>query len=223
MVRKGQLRKLLDEGDIDSRDVAKCYDDVKQFYIAAFTHCTKWLPLDNPLLKNGVFIDFNERNKCSMDNVEGVLSSLGHIHRKMINNPRTMDTFEKEFLVYQAMSEADIRVHIWEESKVVEKLDDNSAEAVTYHRLDIIWGSLQEKLPNLSKVALAVLIIPHSNAGEERVFSVTRRNKTDFYSNLDLQRSLSSIMTIKMNKPEKLLPCPKFKPSNNLLTKCKVA
>ena len=43
-----------------------------------------------------------------MDNVEGVLSSLGHIHRDVINNPRAMDTLEEEFLVYQAMSEADI-------------------------------------------------------------------------------------------------------------------
>ena len=223
LVTKGQLGKLLDEGDINSRDVDKFYDGVRQFYIAAFTYCTKWLPLDNPLLKNCVFIYFNERNKCSMDNVEGVLSSLGHIHREMINNPRTMDTLEEEFLVYQAVSEADIPAHIWEESKVVEKLDDDSAEAVTYHRMDMIWGSLQEKLPNLSKVALAVLTIPQSNAGEERVFSMIRKNKTDFCSNLDLQTSLSSIMTIKMNKPEKLLPCHKFKPSNNLLKKCKAA
>ena len=63
-------------------------------------------------VKNCVFIDFNERNKCSMDNVEGVLSSLGPIHKEVINNPRTMDTLEEEFLVYQAMSEADIPAHI---------------------------------------------------------------------------------------------------------------
>ena len=104
----------------------------------------------------------------------------------------------------------------------MEKLDDDGTE-VTYHRIDMIWGSLQEKLPNLSKVALAVLTIPHSNAGEERVFSMIRKNKTDFRSNLDLRKSLSSIMTIKMNKLANLLPCHRFKPSNSLLTKCKAA
>ena len=98
------------------------------------------------------------------------------------------------------MSEADIPAHIWKESKVVEKLDDDSTE-VTYPWMDMIWGSLQEKLPNLREVALAVLTIPHSNAREERVFSMIRKKKTDFRSNLDLRRSLSSIMTIKMNKP----------------------
>lgn len=140
LVTRGQLRKLLNEGDIDICDVDKFYDGVRRFYIAAFTYCTKWLLLDNPLFKNCVFIDFNERNKCSMDNVEGVLSSLGHIHRDVINNPTAMDTLEEEFLVYQAMSEADIPAHIWKESKVEEKLDNDNAETVTYHCMDMIWG-----------------------------------------------------------------------------------
>ena len=173
-------------------------------------------------MKNCVFIDFSLRNECSMDNVEEVLSSLEHIHREVINNPRAMDTLEEEFFVYQAISEADIPAHIWKESKDAEKLDDVGTE-VTYYRIDMIWGSLQQKLPNLSKVKLAVLTIPHSNVGEERVFSMIRKNKTDFRSNLDLRRSLSSITSIKMNKPANLLPCHRFKPSNSLLTKCKAA
>ena len=168
IVTKGRLGKFLDEGDIDIRDVDKFYDGVRRFYITAFTYCTKWLPLGNPLMKNCLFIDFSLRNECSMDNVEEVLSSLEHIHREVINNPRAMDTLEEEFFVYHAMSEADIPAHIWKESKVVEKLDDDGTK-VTYHRMDMIWGSLQEKLPNLGKVALAVLTIPHSNSGEERV------------------------------------------------------
>ena len=59
-------------------------------------------------MKNCVFIDFSLRNECSMDNVEEVLSSLEHIHREVINNPRAMDTLEEEFFVYQATGEADI-------------------------------------------------------------------------------------------------------------------
>ena len=76
MVTKERLRKFLDEGDIDIRDVDKFYDGVRRFYITVFTYCTKWLPLGNPLMKNCVFIAFSLRNECSMDNVEEVLSSL---------------------------------------------------------------------------------------------------------------------------------------------------
>ncbi len=223
MVTKGKLKKLLDEGDISLQSIDKFYDGVREFYNTAFAYCTKWLPLDNPLLKNCVFIDFNKRNKCSMDNVEGVLTALEHIHSDIVNDPRAVDVLEEEFLVYQTMSEGDIPDHIWKESTVTEKLDVESGETITYHRMDMIWGHLRNKLPNLSKVALSCLTIPHSNAAEERVFSLIRKNKTDFRANLDLETSLSAIVTIKMNKPASLVPCHQFKPSTELLKKCKTA
>lgn len=73
-------------------------------------------------------------------------------------------------------------------------------------RPDIVWGHLQEmttpdgrkRFPMLSKVALLVLTIPHSNAGEERVFSMIKKNLTSLRSCLDQEETLGSIMTIKM-------------------------
>ncbi|CAB4014767.1 ATP-dependent DNA helicase [Paramuricea clavata] len=223
MVTKGKMRSLLDEGDINLRSIDKFYDGIREFYSTAFAYCTKWLPLNNTLLKNCVFVDFKKRNQCSMDNVEEVLSALEHIHSDLIHDPRAMDILEEEFLVYQAMAETDIPEHIWKESVVTEKTNVDGGETLTYHRMDMIWGYLRDKLPNLSKVTLSVLTIPHSNAAEERVFSMIRKNKTDFRSNLDLETSLSAIMTIKMNKPASLMPCHKFKPSTELLKKCKSA
>ena len=43
-----------------------------------------------------------------------------------------------------------------------------------------------------------VLTIPHSNAGEERVFSMIRKNITATRSCLDQEKTLGSIRTIKM-------------------------
>ena len=40
------------------------------------------------------------------------------------------------------------------------------------HQMDVIWGFLKEKLPRLTEIALLVLVIPHSNASEERVLTV---------------------------------------------------
>ena len=53
-------------------------------------------------------------------------------------------------------------------------------------RPDIVWSHLQEmttpdgrkRFPILSKVALLVLTIPYSNAGEERVFSMIKKYLT---------------------------------------------
>ena len=41
-------------------------------------------------------------------------------------------------------------------------------------------GNCSHKFGRISDVAKTVLILPHSNAGEERVFSLIRKNKTAF-------------------------------------------
>ena len=55
------------------------------------------------------------------------------------------------------------------------------------HRVDTLWGYLRNlKAPGanvlefdlLFQVAEAVMTIPHSNAGEERIFSLINKNKT---------------------------------------------
>ena len=88
--------------------------------------------------------------------------------------------------------------------------------------MDIIWGYLRERSP-LSSVALGVLTIPHSNAAEERALSMIKKNKTTFCSSLDLKTSLKSIMIIKINTLEDLVPCYRTKLPIELFKKCKTA
>ena len=52
--------------------------------------------------------------------------------------------------------------------------------------------------PRLWKVVRLILTIPHSNAEEERVFSVVRKNKTSFRPRLDPEETLASIVTVKL-------------------------
>ncbi len=78
-------------------------------------------------------------------------------------------------------------------------------EGTTY-RMDVVWGYLstmrfadgQLMFKKLFKVAKLVLVLPHSNAGEERVFSMVRKNKTSFRSSLSMEGTLSSILTVKL-------------------------
>ena len=71
------------------------------------------------------------------------------------------------------MIKNDIPSSTW---KVVEIGDEKS------YLMDVIWGYLRVKLPLLSEIALCVLVIPHSNAGEKIIFSIIRKNETDFRS-----------------------------------------
>ena len=65
--------------------------------------------------------------------------------------------------------------------------------------MDIIWAYLSRRkspdgcslrFPNLAKIAQLILVLPHSNAGEERIFSMVRLNKT-YRSRLSLDGTLS--------------------------------
>ena len=89
--------------------------------------------------------------------------------------------------------------------------------------MDIIWSYLRQPFPLLSKIALSVLTLLHSNATEERVFSMIKKNKTEFRANLDLSKTLDSIMVIKMNHPEQMIPCHSMRFSDEFLKKCKLA
>ena len=78
------------------------------------------------------------------------------------------------------------------------------------------------RFSTLSKVAKVVLTIPHSNAGEERVFSTIRKIRREDRSKLQLEGSLSALVTVKLNLPEtKSEPCYSFEPSEQLLQQAK--
>ena len=76
--------------------------------------------------------------------------------------------------------------------------------------MDIIWYYLSTvKTPDssfcfnqLSRVAQLVLLIPHSNATEERIFSMVHKNKAAFCPSLDPKGTLTSILTIKLASQE---------------------
>ena len=69
--------------------------------------------------------------------------------------------------------------------------------------------------PKLAKVAL---VIPHSNADEERIFSMVTKNKTVFRSNLKLDGTLGSILKVKLANSES---CTTFEPPSTVLETAK--
>ena len=89
--------------------------------------------------------------------------------------------------------------------------------------MDMVWCYLEQRFPLLSEIALAILVVPHSNAADERVFSMIRKNKIEFRSRLDLYRSLNSVIKVKMSLPEQIKPCYRWKPDNELLKNCRSA
>lgn len=71
---------------------------------------------------------------------------------------------------------------------------DSLREIEGIERIDFIWdviskikdstGGLKYKI--LPKIMLSILTVAHSNAASERIFSVVRKNQTDFRPNLSV-------------------------------------
>ena len=76
------------------------------------------------------------------------------------------------------------------------------------------------RFSRLTRVAKLVLILPHSNASEERIFSMVTKNKTTFRPNLKLDGTLASILTVKLANPE---PCHTYEPEKLVLETAKKA
>ena len=106
-----------------------------------------------------------------------------------------MDELQQEFHEFQLLEETKIP-----KSPLNEKYPDMA------DRVDIVWNRIGEmtsadgtkRFKRLFPIAIIILSLPHSNAEEERLFSMVKGNKTAFCPNLDPQETLGSILTLKL-------------------------
>ena len=133
-----------------------------------------------------------------------------------------MDKLFEEFIDFKSLSDSELPPGAWE-------VDDGSKE----YRIDTLWYHIQQlrslagnnqRFELLFKVAKLILITPHSNAGIERVFNLVNNKFAGSDRNqLDIEGSLSSILAVKMERPESQEKCYCFKPSDELLNSAKKA
>lgn len=225
-VTRQKLLKLEREGDISSTVSKKFLHGVRQFYVAAVEYIKAKFPIADEVLINAKFIDFEKRGTCHISNVHYFLERFS---TSLSLSPTDHDELFDEFAEYQLLNNDDIPETVWVAARERVYIEDSTPTDQIFVRMDVIWEFISSMktpdhcslvFPRLSKVAKLVLVLPHSNASEERVFSLVRLNKTSYRSCLALEGTLSSILTIKMHSPE---PCFNFNPSNGMLTKAKKA
>ena len=214
---------LLEEGDVSQHEIDCFYAGFRVFFTKAFEYCCLWLRLDDELLKHCVFVDVRNRVNTPFSYVEKTLPFFKHIHQTTVDDPAVLERVHDEYIEFQAMPDTGIPPNIWKNAELVTSETEFDQRRKREIRMDVIWGYLRHRFPDLAAIALTVLIVPHSNAAEESVFSVIRKNKNEFRARLKLSGSLISIMRIKMAIPESLMECHEWKPSKELLTKCKKA
>ena len=128
-----------------------------------------------------------------------------------------IDRLEEQFVNYQLLADSDIPIEVKQKAGLEES--DN-------YCIDDLWGYLKGiKRPGtadfevdlLFLVAEVILTTPHSNASEERVFSLINKNRTPSKDSLKLDGTLSSLITVKTNVLNPL----EWKPTDTLLVDAK--
>ena len=111
--------------------------------------------------------------------------------------PSEFDSLTEEFNEYQLLRDSDIPDHVIESCKT----DRGDL------KLDSLWsfiGQMKDHaenallFPRLWKVVRLILTILHSNAEEERVFSIVKKSKTCFRPRLDPEETVVSIVAVKV-------------------------
>ena len=193
--------------DLSEVDQESFFKSVKKYYCAGLDYMIGKFPLDDSLLKHAEVLDLSLRKDVSFKSVDYFVKKfpclLPLAKGKSSNEIR--DDLELEFANYQ-----------FEELESIEKTDRVDLQ---WHEISNIKVSGITKYPTLSKVMQGVCVIPHSNADCERVFSIVRKNKTDFRSNMSVE-TLQALLIEKINSG---IPCHKRKFSADFLNKAKKA
>lgn len=173
----------------------------------ACDYMIKKFPYNDPILLNAEVADIAKRNQHSFRQVQYFTDRF----QCLMPDNCSLDEIEQEFLQYQ--------------------VEDIAESIVTSKRVDTAWNSISQiadpatgkaKFANLSTVIKGILVIFHSNADCERIFSLLNKNKTDQRCNLST-KTVGSLMTRKMMTTAKSRVCYTSEYTTQLLSSCKSA
>ena len=122
---------------------------------------------------------------------------ISHRFPKLLpyDSPEEYEELIAEYHDFQLLEEIGI---LSSEMKIIKPVKDVLDDRM-WHYLSTLKDCIgYPRFPVLTKVVKLILVIPHSNAEEEHVFSLVMQNKTCFWPNLDLDESLASIITCRL-------------------------
>ena len=183
------------------------YSSVRNYYTAACNYMLSKFPYQDEVLINAAVADISSRVKQDFSSIRFFINRHPCLLPGVDTEPRLMDSLENEFTSYQITK-----------FELTDETIDKSWYAIG--QMKDANGCL--RFQKLSTVILGILVLFHSNADCERIFSVVRKNKTEFRPSLGT-KVLSSIVTQKLSMAAHGNACYQELASKQLLVKAKKA
>ena len=222
---KFKLQKLLNDGDISERQHSRVFKAAQAYFKDSLSYILTKFPPSNELIMKAGWIDVGSRIDSKWESVEFFINRLKAIFQQL-----PVDKLYDKFCDYPTVPDECFRDDVLKEAKVIDREEDG--EVLFPYRVDVLWwyiaqlvipGTTAKRFKHLPKVAGLVLVLPHSNAGEERLFSIVRKNKTESRALMKLEGTLSSLLAMKLQYPEQTVPCHMWSPTKELLDSSKKA
>ncbi|XP_071508171.1 uncharacterized protein [Diadema antillarum] len=203
LILGSKVRDILSTGQITDEQRSEFFSSVRNYFVAVSNYVVSKFPLKDELLMHARVA--NPTKRCDMS-----FFSVKYFVQRFHFMEDALDQLELEFASYQS---------------------DCMVDSLPEERVDLTWSTLSQmqdkssgelKYGNLAKVMHLILSIAHSNASDERLFSMVRKNMTEFRPSLGTQ-TLSDLLTQKMASQAKGEACFQAKFSDKVLEKCKGA
>ena len=163
---------------------------VRQFYQEVVRKMVAKFPFGDATIQDLSVLDPRNRLSISSASVSRLASRFASISAN-----EEMDELLAEVRDYKSMSES-----------LLPTLDTSSATGV-----DHFWAEMaamkqpgdqqQQRFPRLAVLAKALLVLPHSTADPERLFSMIKKIETDHRGSL-LPSTVRSLLSVKLNTDE---------------------
>lgn len=155
---------FLEEKNVKQDRREEFFSHVVSFYQASCSYLKKKLPFTDPLLKHITVTDPSTQLNSSFTDLHYFLKKF-----PTLLGTASISDVQNEFATFQC----------------------TDIGHISTDRVDTTWfkiGQLKENgqplFNHLPRIMLSLLTIPHSSAHCERIFSVVRKNKTDFRGNM---------------------------------------
>ena len=181
------------------------FEDVRKYYSTACKYMLDMFPFGEEILMSAEFLDISQRSSTTFSQLEYFVDRFG------VLSADERDKLEEEFQYFQ--------------------IDKLTGEVLEAKRVDNAWGLIGKmrspvtgnlKYGTLFKVAKYALVMYHSNADCERIFSIVKKTTTEFRSSLSTG-TLDALLKRKMYMAATHSCCYRCTHTPELLKKCKSA
>ena len=174
-----QCRQFL-EAEGSSIDKKTFYENVRSFYLRAVEYMIAKFPYADPVLYHATVADINQRTTAQFESVKYFMVRYPiFLENAGGSGCEVIDKVAEQFLSY----------HVEELPQAKISKDEN--ENIRNSRMDVKWHEISKmkdgKYQLLSKIMKGILVIFHSNADCERVFSYVTKTATRFRPSLSTQ------------------------------------